>query len=97
MTKKKVACFLCGKKLKTEERENKDPSLIGIVYDGIIFRATGNYGSSVFDPMPDDGFLEIIICDECVTKEASKIKRVKNIRRYVTVEADIGEFDPGVR
>ena len=41
------------------------------IYDGLIFRSTGNYGSTIFDPLPrsrfvDSEFLQIAICDECI-------------------------------
>jgi hypothetical protein len=40
--------------------------------DGCDFQATGNYGSGVFDP--DDGSkLHIVICDNCIGKNADRV------------------------
>jgi hypothetical protein len=65
-----INCFKCNKELPTyDEPEDtlRKPDSIGIVYDGLVFRATGNYGSTLFDPRPYDKelFLEIYVCDEC--------------------------------
>lgn len=91
-----VQCIICGSKLEKEElnKENMNPKTIGIVYDGVIFRASGNYGSSVFDPFPDNGFAEIIICDKCMVEKKDKILRVKNIKCNSTYTSDISNFEP---
>lgn len=43
-------CICCDRVLQAESTDN--PIVITPVYNGLIFRATGNYGSAVFDPMP---------------------------------------------
>lgn len=93
---RKVKCFVCGSQLIIESSkiaELNNPISIDPVYDGLRFRATGNYGSTIFDPCPDDGFIEIIVCDKCVLKKKNQIKRVKNIR-YSPPKADTGKFNP---
>jgi hypothetical protein len=63
-----VNCFKCNKELETQDNVCLNiPNYIGIVYDGIIFRSHGNYGSAIFDPMPGDEkqMIEIYICDDC--------------------------------
>jgi hypothetical protein len=82
--------------LKIENfNDETNPKAVGIVYEGLIFRATGNYGSEIFDPVPDNGFIEIVICDECLLSKKEAVTRVKNIQendgKFV---ADISMFDP---
>lgn len=45
-----VNCICCDKVLETEPTD--DPITIHPIYNGLIFRASGNYGSTIFDPMP---------------------------------------------
>lgn len=82
-----VNCVCCDRVLKAER--TYDPVAIIPVYHGLVFRATGNFGSTVFDPMPikDDVTLQIIVCDDCIRKNA---KRVTLIRHTAKIE----EFDP---
>ena len=59
----KHPCIKCEKEL----------SLFDVMHpnDGVVFRARGNYGSTVFDPM-DGSYLEVLICDDCLIKHKSK-------------------------
>lgn len=88
--KRKEHCFVCNKVLIVEE-SGKCSTTIRPLYGGLWFRATGNFGSAIFDPIPDNGYIELAICDECVAKKAKQIIRVKNIRREVT--AEVGKFN----
>lgn len=90
-----VNCICCGLALKTEPNDN--PMVIFPVYDGLIFRATGNFGSTVFDPMSflpgmKEQMLQVIICDECMKVRAKRVTRLCNIKSETT--ADRGEFLP---
>ena len=52
-------CFSCDKPLETESLEDRG---VSYVYDGLIFRATGNFGSRSFDPIGQcDESLEIYV------------------------------------
>lgn len=59
-------CFVCGCTF--------DPSMPGerYPYEGTIFNASGNYGSTAWDPM-GARFLEINVCDNCLVE---RVKRV---------------------
>jgi len=62
-------CFVCGKRFAK-------PSLgVGRCWPGTLFSATGNYGSTVFDPSPGNPppSLSIFICDHCVITRRSRI------------------------
>lgn len=87
-----VKCFVCDKILEIEIGSN--PIVIHPVYDGLIFRATGNFGSTVFDPMPTQRaeMLQVIICDDCIKAKAEKVSLLHKIRENRS--ADIKEFKP---
>lgn len=55
-----MKCIICKKSLEDIGDDNQP---IG----GLSFHSYGHYGTSVFDPM-DGTYLEINVCDECVTK-----------------------------
>lgn len=61
----KCICIACRKEMKNYMSDGLQPD------DGICFYSKGHYGSTVFDPM-DGSYLEICVCDECLTKAASE-------------------------
>ena len=85
-----INCICCNRAVDMEIDAN--PLVIGPVYDALIFRATGNFGSTVFDPITTDGeeLLQVIICDNCIKR---KIKRVTHIFDIATAtEAKAEQF-----
>jgi len=89
----KVQCICCGNWLSVEFISD-DPLTLSPVYDGLIFRATGNFGSNIFDPMPMDceEYLQVVICDDCVKKNIRRVTRIHNIKRVTT--SDVESFNP---
>lgn len=89
-----VKCFCCDKWLSVEFFDSNNPLTINPVYDGLIFRTTGNFGSKIFDPMPIgvEEFLQVVVCDDCIKNKAKWVTRIHNIQRNTTSEA--GEFNP---
>lgn len=85
-------CMCCNRIVEGDVSEN--PIVISPIYDGLIFRTQGNFGSRVFDPMPIDveEILQVVICDECLKKKAKRVTHIRKIKREVTAEA--GEFHP---
>lgn len=83
-------CLICETILRAEVGLREFGTAIGIVYDAMIWRTHGNFGSSKFDPMPIIGqeeFLETYICDSCYEKKSSLIYHVKvKMKRNETVE-----------
>jgi hypothetical protein len=63
MGKYALNCFRCDKLLENvwDHVENQP-------YDGTTFITRGHYGSTFFDPMDHNSWLEINICDECLNK-----------------------------
>lgn len=55
-----LACFRCGHDLEPTWEGSRD------AWGGTTFRSSGNYGSTVFDPMSAAEELEVIICDGCL-------------------------------
>ncbi len=81
MTLEEHACICCDRVLDVEPTDN--PIVIYPVYDGLIFRAHGNFGSRIFDPMPrlTEEMLQVIICDDCVKSKTKRVIRIHNIKR----------------
>lgn len=86
-------CFKCNR-IVMRDVVDSDLLTISPVYDGLIFRSTGNYGSTVFDPMPigKEEMLEIIICDNCVKSGKSCVARIFDIQRVVNSKS--ASFNP---
>lgn len=85
----KIQCFCCDTWLETEI-EDSDPLTLNPVYDGLIFRSPGNFGSTVFDPMPigTEEYLQVIICDGCIKTKIRRVTRIYNIERSVTSDIE---------
>ena len=87
LKKPSTKCFSCKKTLYLDECSmGEEPHEINAVYGGLRFRATGNYGSTIFDPIGDfdEGFLEIIICDKCIAKKKINVQHIYDIKRTET-------------
>lgn len=86
--KDKRICICCGSVLGAEPTD--DPLTISPVYGGLIFRSSGNFGSTIFDPMPIgiEDMLEVIICDKCIKKNTKRVIRIYNIQRSITSECE---------
>ena len=83
-----VRCFHCDRVLEAEPTDN--PIVITPVYDGLIFRAPGNFGSTIFDSMHTgrEEILQVIICDDCIKTRAKRVTRIYNIKRDVTADVE---------
>lgn len=85
----KAQCVCCGKWLSADFIDD-DPLTITPVYDGLIFRATGNFGSTIFDPMPIgvEEILQVVICDDCIKKNARRVTRIYNIKKVMSCDVE---------
>jgi hypothetical protein len=85
-TETKIGCLACGKELDNLEYTTRSKGTKIEVHPmgGLHFRTYGNYGSTVFDPM-DGTYLDIAICDVCVTKNIDKVRGngVKSLRNAI--------------
>ena len=57
-----LRCIACDKELT-----NSVPNIGHQPDNGLSFHTHGHYGSTVFDPM-DGSYIQIAVCDECLTK-----------------------------
>ncbi|GAF95101.1 unnamed protein product [marine sediment metagenome] len=84
-------CFCCGKSIEVEL--DTSPTCWNPAYDALWFRAYGNFGSTIFDPLPTGRkgteFLQIVICDGCVLKGAHTVAHVHNIREHETADVEL--------
>ena len=55
-----LRCIKCDCRLEGEYIDCPD--------DGVSLRATGNYGSTVWDPVHDDVMFTAWLCDVCVSR-----------------------------
>ena len=74
-----IHCFRCDKEMKVER--NEDGYMDFMLSNGLFFHASGNYGSTVYDPIriarSSREFLEIVICDDCIVKHQNNIDHVR--------------------
>lgn len=63
----KLSCIICDVSLRNWDEAYEPHNVQVHPIGGTAFRTYGHYGSSVFDPM-DATFLEIAICDDCLTQ-----------------------------
>jgi hypothetical protein len=86
-------CIVCDKELENYVEEIASES-IGVVYGATIWRSYGNYGSTIYDPMSGDEFLEVCICDECLKKKHEKVQRMIVTRARETVKSEKFNLEP---
>jgi hypothetical protein len=88
-----LPCIVCRKKLETAIRSD---DVVNQPSEATVFTAKGQYGSTVFDPMDPDLFLEVNICDECLRGASEDGDKILLTQRKTTVEWDTKRWYPGV-
>ena len=85
-------CFKCTKKLEPAFPGSEKFEDNGETAGGLVFTASGNYGSRVYDPVMSAPHLVIWICDECIVEQ----KDLVQMRSYATYQRDVlwQNFDP---
>jgi hypothetical protein len=74
MTKR---CLVCDREIVADN--------LG-VHDATIWTSHGNYGSTVYDPLNEETFLEACVCDDCLVRKKALIEEVKVRRPQALVE-----------
>ncbi len=64
MTKR---CLICEREIQTDAIS---------VCAATVWNSSGNYGSSVYDPIDGNTFLEAYVCDECLLQKKELIEEV---------------------
>jgi hypothetical protein len=62
------------------------------VYDATIWHCHGNFGSSVYDPLSDQVFLEALICDACLIQKRKLVEEVMVHRSVEVLERREPDF-----
>lgn len=86
-------CIICEKELEEEhDVRDEDPeenfSLLHwqILYDGVIFKTVGNYGSTQFDPVCEPEYLEMAMCDKCLMEKGDLIRQLERVGPHTEKE-----------
>lgn len=67
-----MRCLICDKQPEPASDEHADDRPYNQPHHAVVFRAHGQHGSAVFDPM-DGTYLEINVCDDCLTSRADQV------------------------
>lgn len=77
----KCFCIICDKELELDTYSDlKKNGSVGMLHGGLICDTTGNYGSTIFDPITSPEKLEFYICDPCMLEKQDKVFYVKTLR-----------------
>lgn len=87
-----MKCLICEQPVKTGDNRYYENALHG----GTVWRAKGNYGSTLFDPDPmgisnGANYLEAVICDPCLKKKKGLVEEV-TVKNTQTVERKEPDF-----
>jgi len=85
-----VICFKCNKQLESAFGDLPDDHLTP--RRGLIFEATGNFGSRIYDPTSTAPSLVVWICDDCIVEHKDQVK----VRDYAIVQREViwKDYDP---
>lgn len=74
-------CIICDK-LLDQQSPSKNAAEIPMIWDGVVFRSSGQFGSRLNDCNYE---IQIIICDQCLIE---KISRIDTITNWIHKNAD---------
>lgn len=85
-------CFCCG--IEFTQAHTHGPK----DYPSVLFQATGNFGSTIFDPSPTENIatLSVRICDGCVLERRDRIEE-EYCSLPATLRDDVDAFVQGKR
>jgi hypothetical protein len=90
-----TACVVCGKELKPafeDDIDNESPPSAATV-----FTSHGNFGSTLWDPVGSSRYLQVTLCDKCLSQAAAagRVLLCEPQRAITPVKYSIwsGEFD----
>lgn len=87
---RKLNCIICSAEL--ENWDVYPTKTVVHPIGGTAFRTYGNYGSSVFDPM-DASYLDIVICDSCLTDRMEHVYEGVNKEYHAELDANQAEME----
>ena len=86
----KINCIMCSVGL--ENWDVYPTKTVVHPIGGTVFRAYGNYGSTVFDPI-DASYLDIVICDGCLTDRMDRAYKGVNEEYRAKLDANKAEME----
>lgn len=86
---RKLNCIVCSVELENWGYVYPNKKVVHPI-DGTVFRAYGNYGSTVFDPM-DASYLDVVICDRCLTDRMDRA--YKGVNEEYRAELDANQVE----
>ena len=94
-------CIACNKKLEMDKNLNadEDASMFPNIWDGVVFRSSGQYGSRVIDEIPSqfEGIarreIQVIVCDQCLIERSEQVDVIAERKREVIMSAQYKTFD----
>lgn len=87
-----MCCLVCDKALVSSFTGETSPKYAPT--QALVCVAEGNFGSALFDPLPDERqYLEFYVCDDCAKRRARVIWRVRT--PYAPPNNTYERFDPG--
>jgi len=87
----KKMCLVCDKEVDVDDAGRESGS-IQPAYNATVWRTWGNYGSTLFDPMLGDVYLEAVVCDNCLKAKKSQMELIRVRKRTEVVERKEPEF-----
>jgi hypothetical protein len=78
-----MQCFLCKRSVQADDKG---------VHDATLWHTSGNFGSRVYDQLTEGAFLEIAICDGCLTERQQLVEEVTIVRRIEEVSRHPAEL-----
>lgn len=87
----KTNCIICNVDVENWDIAHPDKEVVHPI-GGTVFRTYGHYGSSVFDPM-DASYLEVVICDDCLTPKLDRTYSGVNAQYEKQLQQERAESD----
>lgn len=76
-------CIRCDKTMEDAlDISDKDGETYPNTSEGIVFRSSGQFGSTVWDEFINPRYMQIILCDECAVKLAERIDIIDG-KKYI--------------
>jgi len=73
-------CISCGKTLEVDSHSHtENANIIPNIWDGVVFRSSGQFGSRVIDEVgPNPEEIQVIVCDQCLIEKLDLVDLIKD-------------------
>ena len=73
-----MKCFKCEKEMKSMSWDGTEIPSQDSPHKGVLFEGGWNFGSNIYDTLMDGIYVQLIICDDCLTAHRDKIRELSN-------------------